>query len=474
MKSNSFFIFIIIFFMLYGSIMIFQTSLEIDGQRYFVLEDDQMISMTYAKNFANGNGLVWNKTGEKVEGYSNPLWVMYMSLFHFLPVSQSHICLYIQISGLLLLLANLFVVRKLAQLVSYNSGPVSISSVFLTAFYYPLNYWSLHGFEVSTLTLLITLSVLMFIKAKKSHSITLKSFTLLGLGTLLRLDAAIPYIMTLLYLYVSTKKNRVKYLCYYSIPLLFFLAGQTLFRYFYYGEVLPNPYYLKMTGYPLILRLSRGLYVFLNFVKESNSILLLLPLIVLLKKNNKHSKLLLLILAGQISYSIYVGGDAWEWYEICNRFIVIVIPLFFIVFSLSVHEISTFIKQVISTGSKPININKYYISFLILSLFSFNSMVLAEWFLLKPPFEKIEQTAQLELGLYIEKITSPEARIAVVWAGTMPYFVGRNYIDILGKNDKIIAHEKMKTFEPSQLLFPHNNISGSKYTFFYPGPVISG
>src|SRR5215471_7639912 len=34
------------------------TSLTIDGTRYFWLDDDQMISMRYARNLAHGDGLV--------------------------------------------------------------------------------------------------------------------------------------------------------------------------------------------------------------------------------------------------------------------------------------------------------------------------------------------------------------------------------------------------------------------------------
>lgn len=36
-----------------------QASISIDGVRYFWLDDDQMISMRYARNLAEGHGLVW-------------------------------------------------------------------------------------------------------------------------------------------------------------------------------------------------------------------------------------------------------------------------------------------------------------------------------------------------------------------------------------------------------------------------------
>ena len=54
---------IIALYLIYASIYIYNTSFVIAGERYFVLFDDAMISMRYAKNFAEGNGLVWNPGG---------------------------------------------------------------------------------------------------------------------------------------------------------------------------------------------------------------------------------------------------------------------------------------------------------------------------------------------------------------------------------------------------------------------------
>src|SRR5688500_18656160 len=42
------------------------------------ISDDAMTSMQYAKNLVEGNGLVFN-LGERVEGYTNFLWVMVMT-----------------------------------------------------------------------------------------------------------------------------------------------------------------------------------------------------------------------------------------------------------------------------------------------------------------------------------------------------------------------------------------------------------
>lgn len=460
---------ILIIYVIYSTIFIYQTSFIINDQRYFSLNDDIMISMKYAKNLASGSSLVWEKGGERVEGYTNLLWVLYMALFHLFSIPISKISLFIQISGLLFLILNLFVVKKIAGFISNNSGFICITSVFFTAFYFSLNYWSFDGFEVSALVLLINVSVLLIIKAQNQNKFTFIPYLLLGLGTLFRPDMVIPYLAVIIYQFISTANNRIKTALYTLIPLILFLSVQTLFRWFYYGELLPNTYYLKMTGYPFFLRLSRGLIVFSNFAWKTNWILFLMPITLIFSKKYKFLKLLFLIILGQIFYSIYIGGDAWVWLGACNRFIVIAMPLFFILFSLSVSEVLNHIKHQLSIKSEPVRLKIYLFLFLLLSLFSFNSLNGLDWLLFKPSVETLVRKSRLELGLHIKEFTKPKAKVAVVLAGTMPYFVDRRYVDLLGKNDKKIARGEMRTFDDSENLFPFNNITNTKYTFFYPG-----
>src|SRR3569623_890878 len=58
---------------------------SINGERYFFLADDMMISMRSARNFADGLGLVWNP-GERLEVFTNLLWTLMMSATHLLPL----------------------------------------------------------------------------------------------------------------------------------------------------------------------------------------------------------------------------------------------------------------------------------------------------------------------------------------------------------------------------------------------------
>lgn len=43
------------------------------------------------------------------------------------------------------------------------------------------------------------------------------------------------------------------------------------------------------------------------------------------------------------------------------------------------------------------------------------------------------------MGLVLKQITTPQATIAVVTVGNIPYFSARTAVDLLGKSDKVIA-----------------------------------
>ena len=65
----------------YG-VFIARCAFRVQGQLTFSLFDDAMISMTYARNLAAGNGLVWMAGEPAVEGYTNFLWTVVMALPH--------------------------------------------------------------------------------------------------------------------------------------------------------------------------------------------------------------------------------------------------------------------------------------------------------------------------------------------------------------------------------------------------------
>ncbi len=453
-------------FTIYALLFILRTSFVIDGERYFALFDDAMISMRYAKNLAQGHGLVWNPGGEKLEGFTNPLWVLYMAVFHLFPIAVSKVSLWIQATGALFLVANLFVVRKIANSVFDDSTVVSTGAVFLTAFYLPLNCWSLMGMEVAPLTLLLSLAVWRSFHCLNKYSIS--PYVILGICTLLRMDMVVPYVVIWIFLIVNNPQQRRKNFRAGLLVLLACILSQTLFRLWYFGEWLPNTYYLKLTGYPFLPRVTRGLFVFFKLVLKMDPILFLLAGMTFFYKRDRRVVFMFLVLAGQILYSIYVGGDTWERRGGSNRYISAAMPLFFILFSYALlrtlHVLfeSARVSESLKRRMRDIAPRYVFPVLLISSFVTFNCtygpQALSELALVRVPLVGNDNESMVRQGLLIRTITRPEAKVAVVWAGSIPYFSDRYCIDILGKCDRRIARQESRTDHGLR-----------KWVAFYPG-----
>ena len=73
------------------------------------IQDDAYISFRYVQNFVDGNGLVFN-IGEKVEGYTNLLWVLILSMFAFAKINIESVSQYLSILfGTVVLIITYFI-----------------------------------------------------------------------------------------------------------------------------------------------------------------------------------------------------------------------------------------------------------------------------------------------------------------------------------------------------------------------------
>jgi hypothetical protein len=72
---------------------LFATLVALVGHAIFYrfLCDDAFISFRYARNWAAGDGLVFNPGFERVEGYTNFLWVAWLAAFDVLGAKPEHV-----------------------------------------------------------------------------------------------------------------------------------------------------------------------------------------------------------------------------------------------------------------------------------------------------------------------------------------------------------------------------------------------
>lgn len=464
----------------YAAVFIAKSSFVVDGVRYFALFDDAMISMTFARTFAQGHGLVWFPGAERVEGFTNPLWVAYMAFWHLFPIAQSKISLAIQISGALFVMGAVYFTHRIAERIT-GSALAAWVAAFLTAFYYPLSNWSLLGMEVSVLLLMGTAAAWLAMRVMDTGQFNPRLYLLMGVMTLVRFDMAVPFLTIWGWLFLTDAKNRRRHLLWGAACFVGFLGGQTLLRWLYYGEFLPNTYYLKMTGYPTNLSIVRGWLALQAFLASLKFPLYLVPFGFLLFKRDRQTALLYWLPLAQMVYSVYVGGDAWEHRGGSNRYISLGMPFFMVLFAGAWYAALDWARQAaggliarvnapdkMRTGArKALGAGTAAAFFLIclVSLLYFNRLkddgslvyslrhpysdnnvlryaLLIERSIFVPGTERYTRD-----GLILRTLTTPQATLAVTAAGNIIYFAERPGVDLLGKMDKVIAREESKVNE---------------------------
>ena len=451
---------ILLVYAAYGVYFIYSSSTVINGTRYFLLADDAMVSMRYAKNFASGHGLVWNPGGERVEGYTNFLWVMIMSLPHFFNFPLWQTSLFVQSLSLFLLLLSVYFIYLIALKISSGNIFASLAAGVAAASYFSSTYWSLVGMETGLISFFCALIVYLLADQTGDKPPSNIIYVLLSLIIFSRADGFVLSSCIAIFIAMTEPTNKRRPVVLGIITVLGSLVLITLFRLFYYHDILPNTYYLKMTGYPLFLRITRGLIVFMQSILKVWLIPFVIPFIVLRPFKNRIFSLSVLIFCVQSLYSIYAGGDAWEEGMAMNRFITISMPLFCMTVVLALWHLSeTLIKK---PGTSKLTFILAVSIVIALINTPRGKASLNDIFNPSGALNIPESKHNLNMAMLLGFLTKPEARVAIVRAGVMPYFIDRYYIDTLGKNDRHIAKVLMKQSDMNKPLI-------EALTYFYPG-----
>ena len=430
-------------YLIWASGFIYRNSyIAIDGQRYFSLFDDAMISMRYAWNFAHGLGLVWN-AGERVEGYTNLFMTLIMSLASLF-LDKAFAPLAVQIFAIPTILGAAFLTRAIALSITdgnQHQEIIGLLAFICTLFYYPLSYWALVGMETGLLTLLILATVLFalrWLKTDRTSDLMGMAITA-GLAYLTRDDALIPVAIIFAFIALETwinKRNKQEFfqIFYAGMIVTLFFIGHTVFRFVYYGEFLPNTYALKLGNFSLHIRLIGGSRFVIPFLEQS-ALAILLAALGLVIEFNRVKAFLFSFLIAALGYQIYVGGDPWPLWRILSP----AMPMVFILAILGALGLFQ--------GWAWLARHKIFIPTLT-TILAFASLALTNLpflyndLLIYPTAASTASRVNTDTAIAIDALTSPNASIGVIWAGTAPYYADRYGIDFLGKSDKYIASLK--------------------------------
>jgi len=376
-----------------------------------------MISMRYAWNLVHGNGLIWNPGGERVEGYSNFLWVLVMSVIHFLPLPSTLASLPVLILNMVLAVMVLVLSARLIKFLHPEALlvlPFMLSALMLC---YDIARWTIIGLETILQTVIILWLLMRMLEEAKVNSPRPLTFLMAGMLGIVRVDGIVlGGILCLLGLILNPSHWKKIIL----LSLLIFIAplANILFRVVYYGTPLPNTYYLKLTGWSLGARLLPGIRYIAHFL-FSYGVIAGVAIAGAVVSRNRRVVTLLISGIPLIFYAIYVGGDDFGGARLLAPWV----PVLIIVAFSTPHVLGWDKLPVTYILSQGVLL----VSVVLMAGFNFFSRLSYE-----APY--------VHVGLILQKLTFPETRIAVFPAGALPYFAERPAVDMLGKNDAGISH----------------------------------
>lgn len=398
--------------------------------------EDSYITFRYARNLADGHGLVYNP-GERVEGFTSFGWTVLLAGVHAtgldMPMAACGLSL---LFGLLLVLLT----AQLAQRWLSLDKPWWLAPPLLLAAHGTFAYYTLTGMETSLFALLVTLGV--FEATSDNRKAWFLAGAYLGLSALVRPEG-VGYFGLIGLALLLQKETRARVLPVAGLFLAIFVP-YFVWRWQHFGFLLPNTYYAKAT--PSGVRFLMGTKHFEQFF--TLHLFWLAPIGAALALSRKRWKpwalMCLILLAGAVINVIFVGGDTFSFY----RFFLPVIPIGAVATVAGMFHSFEAVGRRLGGRGRTAHIPAAAM-LAALTLFVFCAASFPRVTLSgdggKSNLETVRDVQRINddyfrVGRTLGERLGPDATIAVNAAGIVPYESGLPTIDMLGLNDVHIAH----------------------------------
>jgi hypothetical protein len=288
---------------------------------YRFLTDDAYISFRYARNLADGHGLVFNPGMERVEGYSNFLWVLILAGFDALgaPIEISAQVLSVAATvGLWVLIVH----ETLRWLPAPGRAWLVLVPAWAMAMTRSVAVWSTSGLETRLFELLLVAAALRLVREVEAVMGGAASrpwaAVLLALAALTRPDGMLLSVSALAMAgawLLAHGRFQPRQFAMLVAPFVILVGAHLAFRLAYYGEWLPNTYHVKIGGR---LWWDLGFLYVSAFVLEY-ACYLWIPLLVsgvtaLVRQGRSFFPLLIAgMLIPHMVYVVAIGGDHFEY-----------------------------------------------------------------------------------------------------------------------------------------------------------------
>jgi hypothetical protein len=398
------------------------------AHRLNFVQDDAYITYRYVANFLNGDGLVYN-IGERIEGFTNFGWTIFLIFGEVLGISQIGLS---QVAGFVLGAGVIVLTYLIARIVLDNFPDwLAGFAAFLVGCNQSLAYWSPAGLETAAFAFVTLLSVYLFLRRSRwlTYSILLAVW--------IRPEGAL--VAGILILIEAVLERRLPMFTLRAVGLAFVLSlPYVAFKLFYYGSILPNPFYAK-TGFNAE-HLSSGLEYAGRYFSHYGfwGFSFIVPLM-FFKRLSREARTVLLFAIIWIIYVILVGGDVLK----VHRFFIPIFGPAAVLAVLSVVLLLPKLKPLLRWSSAAAIV-------LVLSVITF---WLPHDFVSR--YNRSEREFTSRMQLMARNIKTSDGRNFSIAASTIGIFgyelIGHQVIDMLGLTDSVIARhpeppiEGMKT-----------------------------
>ncbi len=402
---------------------------------YGRLYDDAYITLRYAHNFADGNGLVYNPGERAVEGYTNFSLTVLLALFAKigLPlVTMAKVC---SIGAALGAVAATYALAGMV-LTSAPRWLCALPGVLMAGCGW-FAFFAAIGLETHLFALLVTVAATLVLRRHWSWAATV-----FALAYLTRPEGAGLWAVTVGWVALSSVTGggaeRWRVASAFSWPFVLVAGAHEAFRLWYYGEPLPNTFYDKVGS--TVAQVERGGDYLLHVLPTLHPWTLALLVVALAAVpsgvvQRGAGRYLALLVGAFAGYVVLVGGDF-----IGPRFLFHIFPLLSVLLVAAVWSVAGWALRAIGTHSTARDH----------ALAAVCTVLVAVWFWLPlmPPGTFLPEQSHMRLvtglsvlGDYLRDHANPKETLAIEVAGVAPYTSGLRTIDMLGLNDYHIAHE---------------------------------
>jgi arabinofuranosyltransferase len=397
-----------------------------DYMPFFV--DDSFISLRYVWRLLHGLGLTWTD-GERVEGYSNLLWVLLVAGGGIFDRDLIAVSRALGVLATLLTVVALLCVYRPRSLGGAMPALIGGLGMILTS---PVAAWSIGGLEQPLLGALLAWATILgyrFTDGSASRRTATGVGVLLGLANLTRPDAFLFTATTCAAMVVATWFDGRIWKPVARIVAISggFAVSQLLFRLIYYHAWVPNTAHVKLAF--TATRVAQGW----KYVTDAEPYLTSLILLTLAgtaaatTRRKSRRRVLLPIASGAVwtAYVVVIGGDISP----ARRHLVLSIVLMSLVIAEGLHALS----------GHRLRTRAAAWAFAGLSL-----VMLARGEDRDPEKQHaIDDTwvwSGRDVGRFLaQAFPNERPLVAVDAAGTLPFYSELPCLDMLGLNDRVIA-----------------------------------